>query len=89
MNFFFFFPKAFHDYCLSLGNYVGFHSTTIIQYLEPLTGNLFTARFVNCHFDESIFPPLGGDKQLIINGVKLLEIHHHCWNLILVLNNLN
>ena len=62
--FFFFFPKAFHDYCLSFGIYVGFHSTSIIQYLEPLTGNLFTARFANCHFDESVFPPLGGDKPI-------------------------
>ena len=64
MNFFFFFPKAFHDYCLSLGIYVGFHSTSIIQYLEPLTGNLFTARFANCHFNEYVFPPLGGDKPI-------------------------
>ena len=47
-----------------MGIYVGFHSTSIIQYLEPLTGNLFTARFANCHFDESVFPPLGGDKPI-------------------------
>ena len=47
-----------------LGIYVGFHSTYIIQYLEPLTGNLLTARFANCHFDESVFPPLGGDKPI-------------------------
>ena len=47
-----------------LGIYVGFHSTSIIQYLEPLTGNLFIARFADCHFDESVFPPLGGDKPI-------------------------
>ena len=57
-----------------LGIYVGFHSTSIIQYLEPLTGNLFTAHFANCHFNESVFPPLGGDKP--INN-KWLEI---TWN---------
>ena len=34
------------------------------EYLEPLTGNLFTARFAGCHFDESVFPPLGGDKPI-------------------------
>ena len=45
-----------------LGIYVGFHSKSIIQYLQSLTGNLFTARFANCYFDESVFPPLGGDK---------------------------
>ena len=57
-----------------LGIYVGFRSTSIIQYHEPLTGNLVTARFADCHFDESVFPPLGGDK-LIYN--KWREI---TWN---------
>ena len=47
-----------------LGIYVGFHSKSIIQYLEPLTWNLFTAHFANCHFDESVFPPLGRDKPI-------------------------
>ena len=57
-----------------LGIYVGFHSTSIIQYLEPLTWNLFTARFADCHFDESVFPPLGGDKP--INN----KWHEITWN---------
>ncbi|CAH9145347.1 unnamed protein product, partial [Cuscuta epithymum] len=26
-----------------------------------MTGDLFTARFDDCHFDETIFPALGGD----------------------------
>ena len=47
-----------------LGIYVGFHSKSIIQYLQPLTGNLFTARFANYYFDEPVFPPLGGDKPI-------------------------
>ena len=38
-----------------LGIYVGYESPSIIKYLEPLTGNLLTTRFANCHFDESIF----------------------------------
>src|SRR4051812_9456785 len=42
-----------------LGIYVGFDSPSIIRYLEPLTGDLFTARFADCHFDETTFPPLG------------------------------
>ena len=30
-----------------------------------MTGDLFTARFADCHFDESVFPILGGEnKQL-------------------------
>jgi hypothetical protein len=40
--------------------YIDFHSPSIIKYLEPLTGDIFTARFTNCQFDEIIFPILGG-----------------------------
>ena len=54
--------------------YVGFLSASIIHYLEPLTRNLFTARFADCHFDESVFPPLGEDKP---NSNKWREI---TWN---------
>ena len=57
-----------------LGIYVGFLSASIIHYLEPLTGNLFTAHFADCHFDESVFPPLGEDKP---NSNKWREI---TWN---------
>ena len=38
-----------------LGIYVGFDSPSIIRYLEPLTRDLFTARFVDCRFDETNF----------------------------------
>ncbi|XP_052291686.1 uncharacterized protein LOC127900572 [Citrus sinensis] len=48
-----------------LGIYVGFYSPSIIRYLEPLTGDLFTARFADCHFDEQIFPSLGGEKTKV------------------------
>ena len=46
-----------------LGIYVGFNSPSIIRYLEPVTGDVFTARFADCHFDENVFQPLGGDKS--------------------------
>lgn len=46
-----------------LGIYVGFESASIIKYLEPMTGDVFCARFDDCHFDETVFPPLGGDKR--------------------------
>ncbi|KAM1418750.1 hypothetical protein ACFXTO_022373 [Malus domestica] len=46
-----------------MGIYVGYDSPLIVRYLEPLTGDLFTARFTNCHFDETIFTSLGGDKH--------------------------
>ena len=35
-----------------LGIYVGYESPTIIKYLETTNGDLFTARFADCHFDE-------------------------------------
>ena len=57
-----------------LGIYVGFLSASIIHYLEPLTRNLFTARFADCHFDESVFLPVGEDKP---NSNKWREI---TWN---------
>ena len=42
---------------------MGFGSPSIIRYLEPLTGDMFTARFADCHFDETVFPSLGGNKH--------------------------
>ena len=36
--------------------YVGFESPSIIKHLEPTTGDLFTARFADCHFNELVFP---------------------------------
>ena len=47
-----------------LGIYVGFQSASIINYIEPLTGEVFTTRFEDCHFDENLFRPLGGDKPI-------------------------
>ena len=45
--------------------YVGYESPLIIKYLETSTGDLFTARFADCHFDESDFPTLKKEnKQL-------------------------
>ena len=45
--------------------YTGFDSPSIIRYLEPLTGDVFKARFEDCHFNETIFPPLKGEKSLL------------------------
>ena len=47
-----------------LGIYVGFQSASIINYIEPLTKEVFTIRFADCHFAENLFPPLGGDKPI-------------------------
>jgi hypothetical protein len=44
-----------------IGIYVGYQSPSIIKYLEPLTGDLFTARFADSIFNEEHFPALGGE----------------------------
>jgi hypothetical protein len=44
-----------------LGICVGYLSPSIIKYLEPLTGDLLTARYVDCIFNEDHFPALGGE----------------------------
>jgi hypothetical protein len=43
-----------------MGIYVGYLSPSIIKYLEPLTGDLLTARYADCIFNEEHFPALGG-----------------------------
>ena len=47
-----------------LGIYVGFESLSVIRYLEPLTDDVFTACFADCHFNDSVFPSLGGEKSI-------------------------
>ena len=58
-----------------MGIYVGFDSPTIIKYLEPTTGDLFKARYADCHFSESEFPALGGETNKL--GKEIKEI---AWN---------
>ena len=45
--------------------YTGYESPSIIKYLEPMTGDLLKTKFVDCHFDELVYPTLWGEhKQL-------------------------
>nr|GEV09637.1 retrovirus-related Pol polyprotein from transposon TNT 1-94 [Tanacetum cinerariifolium] len=46
-----------------LGIYFGYETSSIIRYVKPLTGDVFTTRFVDFHFNEAIFPSLGGEKK--------------------------
>ncbi|KAM1195665.1 hypothetical protein ACFX2J_022123 [Malus domestica] len=48
-----------------MGIYIGYDLPSIIHYLEPLIGDLFTRWFTDCDFYEIVFPSLWGDK--IIN----------------------
>lgn len=45
-----------------------------------MTGDLFTARFSNCNFVETIFPPLGGEnkhlkKEVTWNKLSLCHLN--------------
>ena len=61
-----------------LGIYVGSDSPSIIRYLEPLTGDLFTARFADYRFDETNFPQLGGEKNKLKSEIawKVSSLSH-------------
>ncbi|CAL9215166.1 unnamed protein product [Arabidopsis halleri] len=58
-----------------MGIYVRFDSPTIIKYLEPTTGDLFKARYADCHFNESEFPTLGGETNKLGKTIKEIS-----WN---------
>jgi hypothetical protein len=38
-----------------IGIYVGYHSPSIIKFLELMIGGLFTARYADCIFNEDHF----------------------------------
>jgi len=42
-----------------LGTYIGYEFPSIRKYLEPSMGDIFTARFADCRFNESNFPTTG------------------------------
>ena len=44
--------------------YVDFYSPSIIIYIEPLIGNVFIAHFMDCYFNENVFPSLGEEKPI-------------------------
>ena len=47
-----------------LSIYVGFQSSSIVNYIELLTGEVFSARFADFHFNENVFLPLGVEKPI-------------------------
>jgi hypothetical protein len=46
-----------------LGIYVGYHSLSIIKYLEPLTEDLLIVRYADCIFNEDHFLTLVGEYK--------------------------
>ncbi|XP_059306202.1 uncharacterized protein LOC132057590 [Lycium ferocissimum] len=60
-----------------LGIYVGMN---LLHYkiFGTYGGDLFMARFVDCHFDESIYPALGGENKQLKNEIdwNALSLSH-------------
>jgi hypothetical protein len=54
-----------------IGIYVGYHSLSIIKYLEPMTEDLFTVRYADCIFNEDHFPALGREFQSNLKYQKI------------------
>ena len=44
--------------------YVDFDSPFIIIYIEPLIEDVFIAHFMDCYFNENVFPSLGEEKPI-------------------------
>jgi hypothetical protein len=55
-----------------LGIYMAYQSSSIIKYLEPLTGDLFTTRFADCILNEDHFSALGRDNKFIDDGQEIV-----------------
>ena len=53
-----------------LGPLCWFSIFTLLN-IEPLIGEVFTTRFVNCHFDENVFSLLGGGKPILEELLKI------------------
>ena len=47
-----------------IGIYIGLDSPSIIKYLEPMTEDVFRARFADYHFNETVFPQSGREKSI-------------------------
>jgi hypothetical protein len=54
-----------------MGIYVGFQSLSILKYLEPITGDLFTAWPAGCIFNEGHFPALSMMARKLIGMISL------------------
>lgn len=46
-----------------IGIHIVFDSSSIVRYLEPKIGYLFIAKFMDYHFNETVFHILGSDSR--------------------------
>ncbi|XP_075092484.1 uncharacterized protein LOC142172710 [Nicotiana tabacum] len=60
---------------LSVWGHAVLHAAAL---LEPMSGDLFTTRFVDCHFDESVFPTLGEENKQLEKDIdwNVLSLSH-------------
>ena len=65
--------------------YVGYESPSIIKYLKLWTRDLFTIRFVDCHFDESIFLTLREENKQLEKDISWNAYYHY---LVLILRKI-
>ena len=79
--------KLGHQRRLSI--YIGFQSSFIINYIEPLIGEVFTTQFAYYHFNENVFLPLGERKPIPEDCEKLHGLNHLFLILTLPQSNLN
>ena len=45
-----------------------------MRYFEPKTGNVFTARFADCHFNQAIFPTLAEEMKQLEKKITWSEL---------------
>jgi hypothetical protein len=83
--------------------YLRYHSPFIIKYMEPMTGDLFTVRYVDGIFNEDYFLALGGefqnnseyqkinwdDKSIISSDPRTQETELQVWKIINLQNVAN
>lgn len=54
-----------------VGIYIHFSSPSVIKYLEPITCDLFIAKFADCLFDETVFPTLRNIKVKLVEDISM------------------
>ena len=72
-----------------IGIYVGFDSPSIIKYLEPMTGDVFRARFAAVILMKQCSHNSGGKSRSHKDDMRSLRMHLHYLILINVLINVN
>jgi hypothetical protein len=66
-----------------LGIYVSYETSSIIKYLEPMTGDLHMTQHSDCIFDKKYFLALGGERhpeecrEIVWNTTRMHSLYPH------------